>query len=72
MDRRNTSGYKGVKVGRYGVRWEANITVNRKKKYLGTFDDPRAAARAYDMAATTLFGGFALTNEMMGKLGDTR
>lgn len=44
------------------VRYEASIKVERKKIYLGVFDTPEAAARAYDQAAIKHFGDFACLN----------
>lgn len=47
-NRNNTSGFRGVSES--GPRWQANIRVDGKKKYLGTFDTPEEAYAAY-MAA---------------------
>ena len=54
----NTSGYKGVFPCTTGGRWFARV----QKKYLGTFPTPESAARAYDTAATKMYGEFALKN----------
>lgn len=54
------SGYKGVR--KKNSTWEANITVNRKQKYLGKFSSPEDAARAYDKEAVMAFGEFAYIN----------
>lgn len=35
---------------------------DRQQKYLGSFDDEVAAARAYDVAASEAFGAFAYLN----------
>lgn len=60
----NSSGFKGVTVNkrRYGHRWVAAITCQKKTFYLGTFDDPAEAARVYDSKAKELFGEFARLN----------
>jgi hypothetical protein len=56
----NTSGYKGVRRER--DRWMAAIGVNGKTIRLGTFDDKRDAAQAYNAACIAAFGEFALPN----------
>lgn len=56
----NHCGYKGV--GKSHNKWKAGIRVNGKSIYLGTFENPRDAAIAYDTAARKHFGEFAKTN----------
>jgi hypothetical protein len=53
------SGVKGVRV-RKG-RFIAQITVDRKQIYLGSFDEIEAAAAAYEAAAKLHYGQFART-----------
>jgi len=58
----NTTGYKGVSRNTYQTGpkpWQASITVNRRKIYLGSYADPREAARAYEQAARRYAGQFA-------------
>jgi len=58
--------YKGVHLN--NGRYKAKIMVRGKDIYLGRFDDPRQAARAYDEAALRHFGEFAATNaELLGQ-----
>ena len=56
----NTSGYKGVY--KHGNKWVSAISVNGKRKRLGTFDDPIQAAKAYDLACQKYHGAYANTN----------
>lgn len=61
----NSTGYKGVSRNTYqtGPRpFQANITVNRRKVYLGSFATAQDAARAYDAAARQVAGEFARGN----------
>lgn len=55
--RRNTSGFKGVT--RHQGRWRAEIGINGKKKFLGSFEAPEDAHAAYCVAAERYFGEFA-------------
>lgn len=45
----NTSGYRGVSLHKPGL-WRAQVTIDRKRTYLGLHPTPEAAARAYDAA----------------------
>jgi hypothetical protein len=68
---RNTSGFKGVCFARSGPSsrpWVARLGVAGREIWLGYFDEPAKAARAYDEAAEEHFGKFARTNASMGLL----
>ncbi len=56
----SSSGYKGV--SRYRGRWQATIRVDGRLRWLGTFDDPVEAARAYDDAVLKYRGRKGLLN----------
>lgn len=56
----SASGFKGVH--RHGRGWKAQIKLAGKITYLGTFDTPEEAARAYDIAADRMHGAFAAKN----------
>jgi len=58
----NKSGYKGVHWHKRDLQWQAEITVNGKKRYLGSFEDEIEAAKAYDRAAFAAWGEFAVLN----------
>jgi hypothetical protein len=63
---RGEAGYRGVKAitsrGKKTDRWRASISINDVRIHLGCFDDPRAAALAYDAAAKIHHGEFACLN----------
>jgi hypothetical protein len=54
----NTSGYKGVSRHRDG-KFQAAITKNKKRYYLGLYNTPEEAYEAYCEAALELQGDFA-------------
>lgn len=64
----NKSGFKGVCWEPRHNRWRATIRVNKRKVWLGEFDNKKTAALAYDAAAVAHFGEFAKTNRMLGLL----
>lgn len=55
----NTSGYKGVCWHPSANRWQAQIKVDGRNKYLGLFPTPVEAHAAYCAAAKELHGEFA-------------
>ena len=59
-------GLKGVYLHVCTGRYFSQIGYEGKTQYIGIFDDPLEAARAYDMKAIELHGAFAKTNAMMG------
>lgn len=44
----NKSGYRGVSKSSKGNKWIASIGINNKSKYIGIFETPLEAAKAYD------------------------
>lgn len=51
------SGIKGVK--KRGNKWHVRISVNRKEKWIGSYDTAEEANFAHQKAANELFGPFA-------------
>ena len=60
----NRSGYKGVYLHSRGTRYVAQIKLNRKMLYLGTFDTAIEGARAYNTAAKLHHKQFAVLNKI--------
>lgn len=58
----SSSQYKGVCWDKNRNKWQANITVDYKLKYLGRFNSEEEAARAYDKAASELHGEYSILN----------
>jgi hypothetical protein len=64
----SNSGYKGVcfrKNDKNKKKWSADICVNGKAVFIGRFDKPEIAAKAYDEKAIEFFGDKAITNKML-------
>lgn len=55
----NKSGYKGVSFHALGNKWQAHISKNNTKIYLGLFNTPEEAYGAYKKAAIQLHGEYA-------------
>lgn len=62
LARNNTSGYKGVDWHKASRKWRARVKVDRKSKHIGCYSTAEEAARAYDVAARELHGGYASVN----------
>lgn len=67
--KQKAGGYKGVHWNKRAKKWQASICAGevkangkRRQLYLGVFEDPIAAARAYDAEAIKHFGEFASLN----------
>lgn len=60
--RKYTSKFKGVSWDSERNKWLVQITKDGKYRYVGRYRDQSQAARAYDMAARTLFGIHAHLN----------
>lgn len=54
--------YKGIRWNKGSNKWESKIVFNRKEIYLGGFDSPELAAKAYNSGATKYHGEFACLN----------
>lgn len=60
----NTSGYKGVTWNKANRNWLAQIMVNRRNHYIGSYKTPELAAAAYNRKALEFFGEFANLNTL--------
>ena len=58
----NTTGYRGVYFNKRMKKYHATIRPNNKVINLGYFEDPKKAAKAYDLAAIKYFGDNASIN----------
>ena len=65
----NTSSqYKGVSWSKRGSKWEAYITIDRKRIHLGFFNNEEESALAYNNKAIEHFGEFAKPNVIEHRL----
>ena len=60
----NTTGYKGVSFIKRDNIFQAKIEVNGHHVNLGSFADPKEAAKKYNEAAVKHFGEFARLNQV--------
>jgi hypothetical protein len=61
--RKNSSSkYKGVVFDKKSGKYQAQIKVDGKSKYLGQYEKEEAAARAYDKASRDEWGAYAYQN----------
>lgn len=58
MQKNNTSGFKGVHWDKNKRKWQANIKIGDKRRFLGGFDTAEEASCAYKNAAKQLHGEF--------------
>ncbi|SRR5216684_3164530 len=63
MRAHNTSGFRGVSRDGWG-RWKAEISINARTLWLGTFADPIEAACIFNAVALHQRGPFARLNRM--------
>ena len=68
VGRRSFSKEKYKGITKHGAQWLAQICHEGNSQYLGLYDDPVSAAKAYDLAAMQKFGSFAKTNQSLGLL----
>ena len=61
---KGTSKYKGVGWIKKTKKWRARFRCNHKAVHLGSFDDEKEAARAYNKAISELRGEFAVLNDV--------
>lgn len=58
----NKTGYKGVHFDKGMNKYRAQITINKKNKYIGCFESAKEAAFAYNNEALKSYGEFANLN----------
>ncbi len=56
INRRNTSGYRGVNYRKDREKWVSSVRVNNKTYYLGNFINPIEAAFVRDSAMIQIYG----------------
>lgn len=64
IGKNNTSRFKGVVYHKAIKKYQANIRIDGKRKYLGLFQTAEEAGKAYNDAALKHFGTFARINDI--------
>ena len=64
--RSGSSKYLGVSWDKKRSKWAANLTTNRKKLFLGRYENEVDAALAYNTAAIKIHGNFSNPNNIDG------
>lgn len=59
--------YRGVKLNKTDGKFHARISINGKRRHLGSFNTLEEAAKAYDVAAREHRGAFAKLNFAEGR-----
>lgn len=67
MNRKNTTGFKGVSFNKRQNRYVAYIRSNGVMTSLGTYETAEEAARVYDAASIKIHGEFSATNWSLGR-----
>lgn len=62
FNKQPVNGLKGITFHKQSGKWQAATHLKYRDIYIGLFDDPITAARAYDVKAKELFGEFARLN----------
>ena len=62
IHKNNTSGYRGVSFDKTSQRWIVHVTKDNKRINVGPFKDKDEAALAYNKAAETHHGEYAVLN----------
>jgi hypothetical protein len=62
LNRRSTSGYRGVSYMTQYKKYRAYIGINGNQKHIGCFKTPEQAALAYNRKAIELWGEYARLN----------
>lgn len=70
MDKRNKSGFRGVRFHSQHKLWQAQVRSRGKAFHLGSFGSSQEAAHAYNKAAISHHGQHAMLNPVGSKEGE--